>query len=431
MRTESIINTDMISQIYEAFKKSTGISTDTRTVTKGNMFIALKGDNFDANNMVADALDKGAAYVVTSNENFKDDRRAFIVPDTLLALQHLATTHRDSLNIPVIGITGTNGKTTTKELITAVLSRKFKTFATKGNLNNQIGVPLTILSIPPDAEIAVVEMGASHPNDIKELVDIAHPTTGLITNVGIAHLQGFGSFDGVKRTKGELYDYLRQNDGLIFINANDPDLIDLLGNYHKFHTYVSGVPVGNDELLTVRFRLDDIDYDIHTQLTGKYNTTNVRAAVTVGSFFHVLVSDICAAIEAYKPTNSRSQIVQTQRNRLILDAYNANPSSMNASLDNFQTINAKNKVVILGAMRELGNEQDPQHAAILDRLEQMHLDDAILIGEEFAKFQDAHPAFSFFLSAQEALPKAQQLSGKYILVKGSNSNHLSSLADKL
>lgn len=421
-----------IAELYEAFRHSTGVSTDTRTIAPGSLFVALRGSNFDANAMVGQALELGAAYVVTTDKSFANDPRAYVTDDTLAALQELARERRRHLKIPVIGITGTNGKTTTKELTTAVLSKKFKTVATKGNLNNHIGVPLTILSIPDDAEMAVVEMGASHPGEIATLVTISQPTAGLVTNVGIGHIEGFGSFEGVKRAKAELYDYLRRTGGTVFLDPNNKDLAKMLGEYANTVPYVRGrVEDGAAETLDMRWAVGDNWYHITTHLLGKYNLPNALAAATVGHYFGVTDSDVTEAIGQYEPTNGRSQIVQTRRNRLVVDAYNANPTSMGAALDNFAGHEAGHKCVILGAMRELGPLQDEQHAKVLERLKAMNLDQAILIGPEFRKFEKDYPSFSFFNATPDAEQAVRALSGKYILIKGSNSNKLSQLVPLL
>ncbi len=421
-----------IEELYDAYLNSAGVSTDTRTIGAGTLFVALKGANFDANTMIGSAFERGASYVVTTDKAYANDKRAYVCDDTLKALQELAHTHRKHLKIPVIGITGTNGKTTTKELVTAVLRKKYKTYATEGNHNNHIGVPLTLLSIKGDAEMAVVEMGANHPGEIKALVDIANPTIGLITNVGIAHIEGFGSFEGVKKTKGEMYDYLRNTGGDILIDTRNSHLTGMLGEYQHALPYVEGkVARDGRETITVSWKHGEETFTAHTNLTGEYNLANVLAAVTMGVRFDVADADIVAAISEYKPTNSRSQIVQTKRNHLIVDAYNANPSSMAAALDNLEHLERTDKAVILGAMRELGAEQDPQHTAILRRLKSMGLKTAILIGPEFKKFAGEYPEFSFFDQTEEAREAARSLNGLTILVKGSNSNKLTTLVEDL
>ena len=429
-----------MEQLYSIFKKSAGISTDTRTIAKNTLFFALKGENFDANTMVDKALENGDLHVVTTNKDFIGDNRATVVDDTLQTLQQLAAYHRQQLDIPIVGITGTNGKTTTKELVSAVLRRKYKVFATKGNLNNHIGVPLSLLSISDDDDMAVIEMGASHPGEIRDLAAIVCPTCGLITNVGIAHIQGFGSFEGVKRTKGELYAQLKKTNGTIFINAGNENLVGMVGDYEHCISYgidsdmcyVDGHLTEMTETLNFEWRANNGLYrQVQTNMTGAYNLENALAAATVGCFFDVPETEICVALSEYKPTNSRSQIVVTERNKVIVDAYNANPSSMNASVDNFAQLAGDGKTVILGAMRELGDQQTPQHLALLKKLQSLGFETVILVGNEFAEFKNEFPKFKFYSVVDEVIDDAKALNGKYILVKGSNSNHLGRLIEYL
>ncbi|MBP5364319.1 MAG: UDP-N-acetylmuramoyl-tripeptide--D-alanyl-D-alanine ligase [Bacteroidales bacterium] len=429
-----------MEELYSIFKQSAGISTDTRTIAKNSLFFALKGENFDANTMVDLALESGAIHVVTSNKAYASNPKATVVEDTLATLQQLAAYHRQQLDIPIVGITGTNGKTTTKELISSVLRRKYKVFATKGNLNNHIGVPLSLLSITDDDDMAVIEMGASHPGEIRDLSAIVRPTCGLITNVGIAHIQGFGSFEGVKRTKGELYAQLKSTHGTIFINAGNENLVGMLGDYDRCisygtdseQNYVDGHLTEMTETLNFEWRVNNGLYrTVQTNLTGAYNLENALAAGTVGSFFDVPETEICVALSEYKPTNSRSQIVVTERNKVIVDAYNANPSSMNASVDNFAQLNGEHKVVILGAMRELGEQQTPQHLALLEKLQKLGFELVMLVGDEFAEFKQLFSNFRFYSVVDEVIDEAKALNGKYILVKGSNSNHLGKLVEYL
>lgn len=429
-----------IQRLYDIFLNSCGISTDTRTIPADSLFVALKGENFDANTMIAQALEKGAKHVVTTDKSYANNPQATVVDDTLKALQQLAAYHRQQLGLPIVGITGTNGKTTTKELVASVLRKKYNVYSTKGNLNNHIGVPLSLLSITDKHDIAVIEMGASHPGEIRELAAIVKPTSGLITNVGIAHIQGFGSFEGVKKTKGELYEQIKSTNGTIFINATNDNLVGMLGNYDRTISYgtdmeqclVDGHVVEMSETLNLEWRYNDSQYrTIKTHLTGAYNLENVLAATTVGCFYGVAEADICEAISEYTPTNSRSQIVTTSRNRLVLDAYNANPSSMNASLDNFASLPGDNKMLILGAMRELGAEQDSQHLAIMDKIQKLGFDSVYLVGDEFKKFASQYPQFTIVTEAPELFDMASAVSNKYILVKGSRSNKLEVLVEKL
>lgn len=382
-----------MSELYKKYCEcSCRITTDSRAVSEGVMFLALKGENFDGNSFAMQALDAGAAYAVVSGDVFPDpeDSRLIPVPDTFAALQELAIEHRTTLksgSLPVIGLTGTNGKTTTKELINAVLSKRYRVSSTKGNLNNDIGVPLTLLSIPQDAEIAVVEMGANHPDDIAKLVQVCMPDYGLITNVGRAHLLGFGSFEGVKAAKGELYKWLGSREGsLIFLNEDDPDLREMASHY-PCHVFGYGVRSQGVEILPIsvdepylRIRLgEDV---INTQLVGSYNATNVLCAMAVGQYFGVDKNDAIAAIEAYCPTNKRSQLVKLGTNTLIVDAYNANPSSMMSAIDNFCAISAPKKIAMLGDMRELGADSVREHVKIIWKLMTESVD-AYLVGEEF------------------------------------------------
>ncbi|MCR5695709.1 MAG: UDP-N-acetylmuramoyl-tripeptide--D-alanyl-D-alanine ligase [Marinilabiliaceae bacterium] len=430
-----------MKNLYKHYLNSIGVSTDTRTISEGSFFVALKGENFDANEMVDLALEKGAEHVVTSNKKYVGNPKVTVVDDTLKTLQQLAAYHREQLEIPIVGITGTNGKTTTKELVTAVLSKKYKVAATKGNLNNHIGVPLTLLSINSDHDIAVVEMGASHPGEIKELAVLVKPTSGLITNVGIAHIEGFGSFEGVKTTKRALYDQIAADNGTIFINIGNDNLVGMLpDNFNRLISYgtdvqnclIDGQAIGDGEMLQLEWRYNNgIYHSISTNLTGVYNLENVLAAATVGCFYDVDEADICLALSEYKPTNSRSQVVQTNKNRIIIDAYNANPSSMMASLDNFQHLQHEHKVLILGAMRELGVAQDSEHLSLLKKISAVDYDEVYLVGNEFAKFAEQFPRYHYAEMAIDIKDEICKLSGKYILLKGSNSNKLSSLVEYL
>lgn len=429
-----------MEELYSVYLSSTGICTDTRNILNGCLFVALKGERFDANEMVADALKGGATHVLTSNSAFKDNKQCTVVPDTLIALQELATFHRKHLHIPVVGITGTNGKTTTKELTAAVLSKKYRVLCTKGNLNNHIGVPLTLLSIDEKKhDIAVVEMGASHPGEIRQLSGFAIPDSGLITNVGIAHTEGFGSFEGVKATKRELYEQLKSTSGKIFINIGNPNLVEMLGNYSNSISYttdsqnafVSGNVVGPSELLSFKWNCNGNSFEVNTHLTGAYNLENALAAASVGKYYGVPAEDICAAIAEYEPTNGRSQIIQTERNRVIMDAYNANPTSMMASVNNFASLKGNNKVVVLGAMRELGDIEIEMHHKLLSSLVNLGITKAFLVGSEFAPLKSEFSGFSYVDNASELTDAMMALKDCYILVKGSHSNRLDKLKDVL
>ena len=395
-----------IPEIYNRFKTCNGVTTDTRTLKGGEMFFALKGENFDGNEYALNALDAGAAYAVvnaSSEVASVDDERLIKVEDTLKTLQELARWHRSMTFVggrplPVVALTGTNGKTTTKELIRQVLSIKYNVTATEGNLNNSIGVPLTLLKISPSTEIAVVEMGASHPGDIKELVDIALPNFGLITNVGKAHLLGFGSFEGVKATKGELYDYLRRTSDKVFLNVDNPHLCQMASERNlqsdPERPYSLVLPYGlslmGAEVLPsdaehpfLRIKLQD--RIVNTNLVGSYNADNVMAAIAVGQHFGVSLEDAITAVEAYVPSNNRSQMTRTEKNTLIVDAYNANPTSMEAALNNFASVVAECKVAMLGDMLELGDESVAEHVQVVRKAISASLDSVMFVGGEFAK----------------------------------------------
>ena len=456
-QTKGITMTD-IKQLYELYRQSTGITTDSRDCPEGSIFVALKGDNFDGNKFALQALDKGCAYAIVDSEA-TNNPKLIKVDDCLKTLKLLAREHRRQFNIPVIAITGTNGKTTTKELVRAVLSEKYNVLATEGNFNNDVGVPKTLLRLRPEHEIAIIEMGASHPGDIKTLAETAEPTCGLITNVGHAHLQGFGSFEGVIKTKGELYDFLRtRQNGLIFINADNDYLTDLIGDDDplwvvpystdpdKQYTCISGeqiLPSSEQSgeaspFLRLRWRKPLMELEetgesqkwhkVQTQLIGAYNIDNVMAAVAVGVNFGVERRAICHAIESYQPTNSRSQLVQTAKNRLIVDAYNANPSSMMAALQNFSVTDAAGmkKMLILGDMRELGQYSTEEHKKIIDFIGEMQVDEVWLVGSEFGQISCPYrkfPSAEEVKTAIAANPPVDCL----ILVKGSNSTRLHQL----
>lgn len=436
-------------RLYSAFRSSTGVSTDSRNIRPGVMFFALRGERFDGNQFAMAALEAGASCaVVSSDANLPEDDRLISVPDTLEALQVLARMHRSGFRIPVIGLTGTNGKTTTKELVCAVLSAKYNVTATAGNLNNHIGVPLTLLEISDRTEIAVVEMGASHPGEIAALASIALPDYGIVTNVGKAHLEGFGSFDGVKRTKGELYDYLQRTGDTVFLNADDPVLCAMAAERPDLKTVPYGVEYSGACILPVTaenpwlaMRLPDGNggsRDVCTKLIGSYNAANVMAALCAGGYFGVPFEDAVQAIERYVPVNLRSQLERTERNLLVLDTYNANPSSMKASLDNFAASGFGSKAVILGDMLELGSDSEAEHAAVISRVASMDCARAFFVGREFGKAASSCSSagdgrFVFCGSAQELREflMKEPLSGFTILLKGSNAMRLPSLRDVL
>lgn len=435
-----------IKEIYERFKESSGVTTDSRAIKGGEMFVALRGENFDGNEYAMKALEAGAKYAVVNESSpvaALDDPRLVRVPDTLLALKDLACYHRENTfvegkRLTVIGLTGTNGKTTTKNLISAVLSGKYVVTATEGNLNNDIGVPLSLLKISPETQLAVIEMGANHPDDIKNLVSVCEPDYGLVTNVGKGHLLGFGNFEGVKRAKGQLYDYVSAHGGKAFLNVDDPVLVEMASEREGLET----IPYGVAKVLPssaaepyLRMELPGGEI-VKTHLVGKYNSGNVMAALAVGTYFGVPLSEAVSAVGEYVPTNNRSQMERTARNVLIEDYYNANPSSVKAALDNLSCVEAQRKVVMLGDMRELGDESVAEHVKILETLASMDLDGVFLVGGEFRKALDESgllPSASRFADS-EALASylgENPVCGATILVKGSRGIMMEKVVPKL
>ena len=442
-----------IKELYKLYQQHPQITTDSRECPEGSIFLALKGESFDGNKFAASALEKGCSYAIIDEPEYKLDDRFILVDNCLQTFKDLAREHRRQFDIPVIGITGTNGKTTTKELIAAVLSQKYNVLYTQGNFNNDVGVPKTLFRLSKEHEIAVIEMGASHPGDIKTLVETAEPTCGLITNVGRAHLQGFGSFEGVIKTKGELYDFLRsQKDSLIFINADNEYLMDLISDDEEVwlspystdadnqYSCISGEIIACDPFLKFRWReplmvLEEEGrstkwHKVQTKLIGSYNIDNLLAAIAVGINFGVDRKKICAALEEYTPSNNRSQMTITEKNHLIVDAYNANPTSMHAALDNFSLIQAEKKMAILGQMGELGEESEKEHRMLVDRLESSGYDEVWLVGDNFkdiaCPFRKFHDVEEVKAAIKENCPE-----GFYILIKGSNSNKLFQLPELL
>ncbi|MBP5360327.1 MAG: UDP-N-acetylmuramoyl-tripeptide--D-alanyl-D-alanine ligase [Bacteroidaceae bacterium] len=444
-----------IEQLYEIFLRHPQVTTDSRRCPEGSIFFALKGDTFNGNRFAATALQNGCAYAVIDepvNEPHKhNDSRYILVGDVLTTLQQLAHIHREHFRGPVIQITGTNGKTTTKELVSTVLSQKYNVLYTQGNLNNHIGVPLTLLRLTPDHDIAVIETGANHPGEIKTLAEIVDPDFGLITNVGVAHIEGFGSFEGVVKTKGELYDYLRSKDEApgnynIFLNADNPHLTKIAEGLTPF-TYGQRTPHYNVEgevlecapFLKLRWSSmfnvqSSMSYEVQTHLIGAYNIDNVLAAVSVGIHFGVEPEQINKALVEYVPTNNRSEMRRTQRNVLIVDAYNANPSSMKAALENFALITppeGTTKMLILGEMRELGEVSEREHASVIEQIKTMFNGKPVwLVGKNF---QRLNPPFRTFADAEEvkAQLKDHPIEGHLILIKGSNGTRLFELPEYL
>ena len=425
-----------IIHLYDLFIHNPQITTDSRNCPKGSIFFALKGDKFDGNQYAGKALASGCVYAVIDNPDYYIGERTILVDNVLKTLQQLAHHHRKVLGLPIIGITGTNGKTTTKELLAAVLSTKFNLLYTEGNFNNHIGVPLTLLRLTHDHEMAVIEMGASHPGDIKELVDIVHPNYGIITNVGRAHLEGFGSFEGVIRTKGELYDYIRRSKGKIFIKKENEYLQSIAKGIEQItygngdDAFASGQVVSCDPFLVFNWKQQGKLHTVETHIIGSYNLDNVLAAVAVGRFFKIPAERISRAIAAYEPTNNRSQFKKTDNNELIIDAYNANPSSMKVALDNFITMPVQPKAIILGDMRELGPTSDELHAEVVAQIKKGQFDKVFLCGEHFSKVGKEFSPFATTEAMVEELRK-QPLKGYHILIKGSHSMGLEKLADIL
>ena len=430
-----------IEALYEIYRQHPMITTDSRDCPEGSIFLALKGESFDGNKFAASALDKGCAYAIVDEKEYADanDKRYILVDDCLATFKALARHHRRHFHIPVIGITGTNGKTTTKELVAAVLGEKFNVLFTQGNFNNDVGVPKTLFRLSPEHDIAVVEMGASHPGDIKTLVETVEPEYGIITNVGKAHLQGFGSFEGVVRTKGELYDFLRGNpSSKVFIDAGNEHLMRIAAGLHLIK-----YGVGESEALSVRggvmecapclhLRWTDGEswYDVNTHLIGSYNIYNMLAAATIGLHFGVSPEQICHALSSYEPSNNRSQLTETAHNHLIVDAYNANPTSMSAALRNFRDMQVEPKMAILGDMRELGEQSEEEHQKVVDFLAEAHLDNTWLVGEAFAKTNTPLRKFADIEEVKAAIA-ADQPQGYYILIKGSNGIKLYQLPETL
>lgn len=430
-------------EIYSVYLRSHKVTTDSRAITPGCLFFAFKGEHFDGNAFAPEALQQGAALCIIGDETYRCDDRCVVVEDVLLTLQQLATHHRNHLTIPVIGITGTNGKTTTKELVHTVLSRRYRTYATQGNYNNHLGVPLTLLSIPPDAEMAVVEMGANHPGEIADLCGIAQPNFGLITNVGRAHLEGFGSFEGVIDTKTALYRHLTACRGTAFVNAENEilmaratsDVLNTVTYGDCEGAWLRGHLVESNPYMKFYIEEGDNVYSIQTQLLGGYNFENAMAAAAVGHYFHVELWDIKEAIANYAPANNRSQCRDTGRNILFLDCYNANPSSMKVSIDNFESLPRDNKVAILGAMKELGTDSRQEHENIARRMVADEGITTLLVGAEFGfvEQEECYRRLRWFADVDAA---AQYLTdnppqGATILLKGSNSTRIWKLEELL
>jgi UDP-N-acetylmuramoyl-tripeptide--D-alanyl-D-alanine ligase len=424
--------------LYDLFLQHPDISTDSRQVKQGSLFFALKGDRFNGNEFAGLALEKGAAFAVIDDIRFMTGECCILVDDVLASLQKLANHHRNRFRIPVLAITGTNGKTTTKEILLAVLSEKYNTLATTGNLNNHIGVPLTLLKINSETQIAIVEMGANHPGEIDFLCRIAEPTHGIITNIGKAHLDGFGGFEGVVNTKTELYRFLKSRDGIAFVNGNNPLLVRHSQGM-KTIPYDSGKPIipeienpSQAPSLRMEVMIDQEKILLTTKLFGNYNAENILAAVCIGHFFGVEPAMIQKAIESYEPRNNRSQVVRTPSNLLVLDMYNANPSSMELALQNFAGSPGSKKVLILGDMLELGSESDVEHLNILTLIGKLGFQDVYLIGPEFTRLNTVREWLCFQDSELARMwLDHHRLTGAEILLKGSRGIRLEKLVDLL
>ncbi|MCK0144564.1 UDP-N-acetylmuramoyl-tripeptide--D-alanyl-D-alanine ligase [Arenibacter sp. F26102] len=422
-----------IEQLHQLFLEFPQVCTDTRKISPDCIFFALKGDNFNGNSYAAEAIKKGASYAVVDEREFAVNSKTILVKDVLTTLQNLAKFHRNYCKAKVVALTGSNGKTTTKELITAVLSKKYKTIATKGNLNNHIGVPLTLLSITPDTEMAIVEMGANHPKEINFLCQLAMPDYGYITNFGKAHLEGFGSEEGVIKAKSELYDHLTTHGKSIFFNADDPIQKNKLGSVVEKYGY------SQEDNQFFRIKLVSADpfvkiavgnTIISTQLVGRYNFTNCCAAILMGQYFNVDLDKIKEGIENYAPQNNRSQIINKNGHHIILDAYNANPTSMTAALESFQQLKADHKIVFLGDMFELGKTAEKEHQEISDLVTNMNFDQVYLIGENFYKTKGYLNKYKSFDQLKETL-KNSTLEHATILIKGSRGMALERILDIL
>ncbi|MDD3721057.1 MAG: UDP-N-acetylmuramoyl-tripeptide--D-alanyl-D-alanine ligase [Lutibacter sp.] len=417
-----------IAQLYLLYNQTYLVDTDTRKIRNGSMFFALKGDNFNGNEFAEEALKSGANYAVIDEEKYKTDSKTILVENVLETLQKLANHHRKQLAIPIISLTGSNGKTTTKELINAVLSKKYATVATSGNLNNHIGVPLTLLSITPKTEIGIVEMGANHLKEIEFSCGIAEPNYGLITNFGKAHLEGFGDFEGVVKAKSELYDFLRLNNGTVFINTDDELQVKQSSDINSIQFNNNTIKfIEANPFVNVQFK----NILIESNLIGKYNYSNIAVAVAVGNYFNVSENDIKNAIESYTPANNRSQIIEKGSNKIILDAYNANPSSMQAALENFAQLKDGNKVVFLGDMFELGKDSKAEHEKIANLVISYNFSKVFLIGKAFSTTGVKNAFVSESYESFKNSTNYSNINNATILIKGSRGMALERLLDLL
>ena len=415
-----------IEELYKIYLAYPSVQTDTRKLQTGDIYFALKGDNFNGNHFVKQAFEKGANYCVVDENEFKINDKCILVEDVLICLQALATHHRKQFSIPFIAITGSNGKTTTKELMMVVLSSQFKTYATEGNLNNHIGVPLTILKIKQDAQMAIIEMGANHQKEIEFYCKIALPTHALINNCGKAHLEGFGGIEGVKKGKGELYQFIRENNGIVFRNTDLGYLEEMSIGIEKQITYGSlqgdfiGKSFTDNSFLQVAILTPNLECTIHTQLVGEYNLANVLGAVAVGSTFNIDINDIKKSIEEYSPSNSRSQLMKIGTNTIILDAYNANPTSMVSAINNFAQLDYPNKIIMIGAMMELGDESIAEHQKIIELLAQSNWKQVVLVGGNFNVVKHSFKYFENSTLAQKWFNE-RAFENTAFLIKGSRA----------
>jgi UDP-N-acetylmuramoyl-tripeptide--D-alanyl-D-alanine ligase len=424
-----------IQEIHSIFINSKGVTTDSRKIEKGQIFFALKGENFNGNEYAKSAIERGAEYAIIDEAEYADIERTILVKGVLNCLQELAKFHRKYLNIPILAITGSNGKTTTKELISSVLNKRFSLGYTQGNLNNHIGVPLTLLSFSKETEMGVVEMGANHIGEIEVLCNIADPDYGIITNIGKAHIEGFGSFEGVIKTKSELYNYLKRKKGKIFINGEDNLLLSQSTDlekvsYGKKHNlFVSAEFIASSPFLEIKWD----QFEIRTKLVGEYNFNNVLAAICIGSYFNVPKEKIVEAIEDYQPKNNRSQLTKTETNTLIIDAYNANPTSMELAIRNFLNIKEDNKFLILGDMFELGGSSKEEHHKIIQLADKLKFENAIFIGENFYNFRNEFPVYQFFenTTSLSNYLKINTIKNATLLLKASRGIKLEQVVDYL
>ena len=428
-----------LENLYSLYKKYKSVTTDSRIVTKNALFFALKGENFNGNAYAQNALENGCSYAIIDEKDYAENDKYIVVRNVLETLQKLGNYHRRNLGIPILGITGTNGKTTTKELISAVLAKKFKLTYTQGNLNNHIGVPLTLLSMDSEMEFGVVEMGANHMKEIKQLCEIAEPDYGIITNIGKAHLEGFGSFENIIKTKKELYDYIKIKQGKVFFNYNNDILrkginelkLDNIPFGNK-DSEVCGEVLNTEQYLSLRIKIGEFIGEIHSKLVGNYNLENILAAVSIGNYFNIHPTDIISAIEKYIPKNNRSQFIKTSKNNIILDAYNANPTSVELSVRNFVSLKKENSFLILGDMLELGSESKKEHENIIKLLQDLNFENVILVGNVYQSLNVPNNYIQFKdVSELKKWLLENNISKSNVLIKGSRGIRLETIVEFL